>query len=97
MSLHLRSRSSELFKGNYTRSKSELPLIVASLSIVKEDITSSTIVGTSCAILVLLFLIQPFGTTKIAMFFAPVVIIWLLLNFCFGIFVFSPFPFDLHY
>lgn len=25
------------------------------------------------------------------MFFAPIVIIWLLLNFCFGVFVISPF------
>lgn len=90
VSWHLRSRSSELFKGIYPRPKLELPLILPSLSIVKDDITSSTIVGTTCAILVLLFLIQPFGTTKIAMFFAPIVILWLLLNLSFGIFVIPP-------
>lgn len=44
-------------------------LIQTSLEIVKHDISSSTIVGTSCAILVLLFLIQPLGTTKIRWLF----------------------------
>ena len=32
-----------------------------SLKIVNEDISTATIVGTTCAILVLLFLIQPLG------------------------------------
>lgn len=58
------------------------------LEIVKENISTATIVGTTCAILVLLFLIQPLGTTKIASVFAPIVIVWLTLNFCFGIYVF---------
>lgn len=51
-----------------------------------ESITTATIVGTSCAILVLLFLIQPFGTSKIGSSFAPIVILWLVLNFSFGIY-----------
>ncbi len=51
-----------------------------------ESITTATIVGTSCAILILLFLIQPFGTSKIGSCFAPIVILWLLLNFSFGIY-----------
>ena len=38
---------------------------IQGLEIVKSDITSSTIVGTTCAILILLFLIQPLGTAKI--------------------------------
>lgn len=46
----------------------------------------ATIIGVSCAILVLLFAIQPFGTTKIASTFAPIVIIWLLFNMCCGIY-----------
>ncbi|KAF4636440.1 hypothetical protein G7Y89_g1645 [Cudoniella acicularis] len=50
------------------------------------NISSSTIVGVSCAILILLFAIQPFGTTKIASSFAPIVMIWLLFNFCSGIY-----------
>jgi len=57
------------------------------LEVVKSDITTGTIVGTSCAILVVLFLIQPLGTTKIASTFAPIVIIWLLFNLIFGIYV----------
>jgi hypothetical protein len=46
----------------------------------------ATIIGVTCAILVLLFAVQPFGTTKIATSFAPIVIIWLLFNLCSGIY-----------
>ena len=42
--------------------------------------------GVSCAIIVLLFLIQPLGTSKIASTFAPIVIIWLVFNAVFGIY-----------
>ncbi|KAB5580288.1 potassium transporter-domain-containing protein [Coniochaeta sp. 2T2.1] len=59
---------------------------VQGLSVVKPDITSSTVVGTSCGILVVLFLIQPFGTTKLASAFAPIVMLWLGFNFGFGVF-----------
>lgn len=59
---------------------------VQGLNIVKPDITNATIVGTTCGILVLLFLIQPLGTTKIASTFAPIVIIWLAFNAAFGIY-----------
>ncbi|SLM35209.1 K potassium transporter [Lasallia pustulata] len=59
---------------------------IQGLSVVKPDITSGTVIGVTCAILVLLFLIQPLGTSKIAHTFAPVVIIWLLFNFAFGIY-----------
>ncbi len=58
-----------------------------SLTVVKPDISKSTIVGTSCAILILLFLIQPLGTSKIGSLFAPIVIIWLTFNLAFGIYV----------
>ncbi|KAI9796709.1 MAG: hypothetical protein M1825_006517, partial [Sarcosagium campestre] len=58
----------------------------AGLKVVRPDITTDTIVGITCAILVLLFLVQPFGTTKIASSFAPIVIIWLIFNFTFGIY-----------
>jgi len=60
---------------------------IQGLQIVKPDISSGTIIGVSCAIVVVLFLIQPFGTTKIASSFAPIVIIWLLFNLAFGIYV----------
>ena len=59
---------------------------VQGLAVVKPDLSSSTIVGTSCGILILLFLVQPFGTSKLASVFAPVVIIWLGFNGGFGIY-----------
>ncbi|TDZ13871.1 Potassium transporter 5 [Colletotrichum orbiculare MAFF 240422] len=59
---------------------------IQGLSVVKPDISTSTIVGTTCGILVLLFLIQPLGTTKLASTFAPIVIIWLGFNGAFGIY-----------
>ncbi|GAA5873740.1 hypothetical protein JCM3774_000155 [Rhodotorula dairenensis] len=37
-------------------------------------------VGISCGILVVLFLVQPFGTKRIASLFSPIVVIWLALN-----------------
>lgn len=59
---------------------------IQGLKLVDESISTATIVGTSCAILVLLFLIQPFGTSKLGTSFAPIVIVWLGFNFCFGIY-----------
>ena len=51
------------------------------------NITSSTIIGASCGILICLFMIQPLGTSKIGSSFAPIVIIWLTFNLSFGIYV----------
>jgi KUP system potassium uptake protein len=59
---------------------------VQGLEVVKPDISKSVVVGATCGILILLFLIQPFGTTKLAGAFAPVVIIWLGFNAGFGIY-----------
>ncbi|KAK4200042.1 potassium transporter-domain-containing protein [Triangularia verruculosa] len=59
---------------------------VQGLKVVKPDLSTSSIVGTSCGILIVLFLIQPFGTTKLASAFAPIVIIWLGFNGAFGIY-----------
>ncbi|KAL7939911.1 potassium transporter domain-containing protein [Trichoderma chlorosporum] len=59
---------------------------IQGLEVVKPDLSVSTIVGVSCAILVLLFLIQPFGTTKLGTSFAPIVTIWLLFNMVSGIY-----------
>jgi KUP system potassium uptake protein len=56
------------------------------LSIERLAYNLATIIGVTCAILVLLFAVQPFGTTKIATSFAPIVIIWLLFNLCSGIY-----------
>ncbi|KAK7560588.1 potassium transporter [Phyllosticta citricarpa] len=59
---------------------------VQGLEVVTPGISNSTIIGVSCAILVCLFLLQPLGIHKLASCFAPIVIIWLLLNLSFGIY-----------
>ncbi|KAH6671701.1 potassium transporter-domain-containing protein [Halenospora varia] len=59
---------------------------VQGLNVVKPDLSNSVVVGTTCGILILLFLIQPLGTTKLASSFAPIVIIWLGFNAGFGIY-----------
>ncbi|CAG8949569.1 hypothetical protein HYFRA_00007802 [Hymenoscyphus fraxineus] len=59
---------------------------VQGLQVVKPDISKSAVVGATCGILVLLFLIQPLGTTKLASAFAPIVIVWLGFNATFGIY-----------
>jgi KUP system potassium uptake protein len=63
---------------------------IQGLQVVKPDITNKTIVGVSCGIIVVLFLVQPLGTTKLASSFAPIVIVWLLFNMAFGIYVGQP-------
>ena len=59
---------------------------VQGLEVVAPSITKGTIVGTTAGILILLFLVQPFGTSKIATTFAPIVIVWLAFNAIFGIY-----------
>jgi len=59
---------------------------IQGLRVAKPDITTGTIVGVSCAILILLFMVQPLGIHRISSAFAPVVIIWLLFNASFGIY-----------
>lgn len=63
------------------------------LNVVKPDISSATVVGTTCGILILLFMIQPFGTEKLAVTFAPIVITWLGFNAGFGIYNLSKFDY----
>jgi KUP system potassium uptake protein len=60
---------------------------IQGLKVVKEDISTDTIVGVSCAIIVLLYLAQPLGIHKLGSAFAPVVVLWLIFNFVFGIYV----------
>ena len=60
---------------------------IQGLDVIVPNITSSTVVGATCGILVVLFLIQPLGTSKIGSSFAPIVMIWLLFNFSFGVYV----------
>ncbi|KAJ4394795.1 hypothetical protein N0V93_004015 [Gnomoniopsis smithogilvyi] len=59
---------------------------VQGLEVVKSDISSATIVGTSCGIIILLFAIQPLGTSRLASMFAPIVIVWTAFLASFGIY-----------
>ena len=59
---------------------------IQGINVVNPNVQGGVVVGVSCAILVLLFLIQPFGTTRIASSFAPIVIVWLAFNAAFGIY-----------
>lgn len=59
---------------------------VQGLNVVAPDISKSTVVGVTCAILILLFLVQPLGVTKISVVFAPIVLIWLAFNAGFGVY-----------
>ena len=59
---------------------------IQGLNVVNPSLTSGTIVGISCGILIVLFLIQPFGTSKLSTTFAPIVVVWLLFNAAFGIY-----------
>ncbi|KAF1993531.1 potassium transporter [Amniculicola lignicola CBS 123094] len=59
---------------------------IQGLKVVRPGLETHTIVGISCAILVMLFLIQPFGVGKISMVFAPIVVLWLTFNMVFGIY-----------
>jgi len=60
---------------------------IQGLNVASSNITTSTIIGVSCAILVVLFLVQPLGITRISSAWAPIVIIWLIFNFSFGVYV----------
>lgn len=57
------------------------------IEVVRPDLGTPTIIGVSCAILVLLFSLQPLGISRLSNAFAPVVIVWLLFNLVFGIYV----------
>lgn len=59
---------------------------VQGLEVIVPDISKGAVVGATCGILILLFLVQPFGTTKIGTTFAPIIIIWLGLLAAFGIY-----------
>ncbi|KAK4167147.1 potassium transporter-domain-containing protein [Cladorrhinum sp. PSN259] len=69
--------------GVLTPAKSVLGAIQG-LKVDKPDISTATVAGTSCGIPVLLFAIQPLGTTKLAAGFAPIVILLLGFNGGFG-------------
>ncbi|KAF2482537.1 putative potassium transporter 5 [Neohortaea acidophila] len=59
---------------------------IQGLEVAVPNISKGTIIGTTCGILILLFLVQPFGIHRVSSVFAPVVIIWLLFNGVSGIY-----------
>lgn len=59
---------------------------IQGLKVAAPQITDAMRTGISEVILILIFAIQPIGTTKIAVTFAPIVVIWLLLNLACGVY-----------
>lgn len=59
---------------------------VQGLNVIVPDISQGTVIGATCGILVMLFVVQPFGTSKLGSVFAPIIIIWLGLLASFGIY-----------
>ncbi|KAI9769478.1 MAG: hypothetical protein M1840_003955 [Geoglossum simile] len=59
---------------------------VQGIRVVDPNIPKRTVIGVTDTILVVLFLIQPLGITKITFAFAPIIIIWLGFNAVFGIY-----------
>lgn len=59
---------------------------VQGLDVIVPNIDHATVLGTTCGVLILLFVVQPFGTSKIGAVFAPIVIIWLGMLAAFGIY-----------
>jgi KUP system potassium uptake protein len=59
---------------------------VQGLTVVNESITKPTVVGVTCAILVLLFVLQPLGITKLTVVFSPIIMLWLAFNAGFGVY-----------
>lgn len=59
---------------------------IQGITVADPTLTRSAIVGISCAILVALFAVQPFGTSKLGTGFAPIVVVWLLFNLVSGIY-----------
>ncbi|RAK93230.1 potassium transporter 5 [Aspergillus costaricaensis CBS 115574] len=59
---------------------------VQGIEVVSPNISKGTVIGVTDAILVILFLLQPLGITRVTFAFAPIVIIWLGFNAAFGIY-----------
>ena len=59
---------------------------VQGIKVVDTTFSKGTIIGLTDAILVVLFLIQPLGISKITVFFSPIIIIWFGFNAVFGIY-----------
>ncbi|KAF2754457.1 potassium uptake protein [Pseudovirgaria hyperparasitica] len=69
-----------------TPAQSVLGAIQGLRVVASDNINTDTIVGVSCAVIVLLFLVQPIGVSKIGCMYAPIITVWLLFNCAFGIY-----------
>jgi KUP system potassium uptake protein len=47
---------------------------------VKAGLSKDAVIGLTCAILVVLFMVQSYGTQRVGVVFAPVVLLWFLSN-----------------
>lgn len=59
---------------------------IQGITVVNPNLQTNAIIGITCAILVLLFVAQPFGTARLGTTFAPIVTVWLLFNLVSGIY-----------
>ncbi|KAI0904957.1 potassium transporter [Ustulina deusta] len=59
---------------------------IQGIRVANPGLGTPAVVGISEAIIVLLYLIQPFGTSKLGTAFAPIIVIWLLFNLAAGIY-----------
>lgn len=59
---------------------------VQGIRVADPDLGTPAVIGISCALLIFLFLLQPFGTAKLGTTFAPIVTIWMLFNLGSGIY-----------
>jgi KUP system potassium uptake protein len=57
---------------------------VQGIEVVAPNISEGTIIGVTDAILVILFLLQPLGVSRLTFAFSPIIVIWLLFNAAFG-------------
>jgi KUP system potassium uptake protein len=59
---------------------------VQGIEVVDFNISKSTVIGVTDAVLIVLFIVLPLGIIKITFAFAPIVIIWFGFNAVFGIY-----------
>ncbi|OAT05798.1 potassium uptake protein [Blastomyces gilchristii SLH14081] len=59
---------------------------VQGIQIAAPSTATHTVVAIACILIVILFALQPFGTSKLSSFFAPIVIVWLTFNVISGVY-----------
>lgn len=68
----------------------QMHLLMFLLDVIAADLNvfllADAVIGISCAVLVLLYIFQRLGTSKLGVAFAPVILLWFFSNFCVGIY-----------